>query len=100
MFRTGRGDETLAESGKTHLVEHLALFGLEMRRSQFGGFVDQTRTVFHASGTGEDVAMFLARVSAALEELPLDRVELEKRVLLTEAASSVGSSVETLMGLR
>jgi predicted Zn-dependent peptidase len=100
MFRAGRADETLAGSGKTHLVEHLALFGIDLRRSQFGGFVDPTRTVFHVSGTSEEVETFLQRVSAALSELPLERVELEKRVLRMEARSSGGSSAQTLMGLR
>ena len=100
VFRVGRADETLATAGLTHLVEHLAFFGLDLRRSQFGGFVDQTRTVFHASGTGEETMSFLARVSAALAELPFERLELEKQVLRTEEASSSRSSWQTLMSLR
>jgi hypothetical protein len=100
IFRVGRADETLARSGKTHLIEHLALFGVDFRRAQFGGFVDHTRTVFHVAGTGDEVATFLARVSAALHALPIKRLELEKQVLRTEAASSLGNSWHTLMGLR
>ena len=100
IFRVGRADETLARSGKTHLIEHLALFGVDLRRAQFGGFVDHTRTVFHVAGTGDEVSTFLRRVSAGLRALPIERLELERQVLRTEAASSPANSWHTLMGLR
>jgi len=100
VFRVGRADETLATSGVTHLVEHLALFAVDDDLRRSGGFVDHFRTVFFTSGSPDEIAQFLVSVSGALQALPLDRVELEKQVLLTEAASAGGSMWQMLMGLR
>jgi hypothetical protein len=100
VFRCGRADEALASAGLTHLIEHLALFAARDDRRQQGGFVDHLRTVFFASGSDSELTEFLAEVSAALSALPFERVELEKQVLLTEAASAGGGSLQGLMGLR
>jgi predicted Zn-dependent peptidase len=84
-FRVGRADEHLARSGVTHLLEHLALhpFGGDPDHS---GFVDAVRTVFHASGSPEEVTEFLNRLGSNLESLSSDRLEVEKQVLRAEAA--------------
>jgi hypothetical protein len=100
VFRTGRGDESLVGAGLTHLVEHLALFALGTDDRTRNGFVDHLRTVFHATGSESELCEFVARVSEALASLPLERVEEEKRVLLTEAASTPSGSWHGLMGLR
>jgi zinc protease len=100
VFRVGRADETLATSGLTHLVEHLALFAVDDDLRRSGGFVDHFRTVFFTSGTHDDIARFLVSVTGALRALPLERLDLEKRVLLTEEASAGGSTWQWLMGLR
>ena len=92
MFRVGRADETLATGGVTHLVEHLALFPLGQQFYDFNAFVDQSRTVFWAYGTEEQVTSHLQTVCRGLRSLPAERFDLERRVLRTEAASrSVGT---------
>lgn len=93
IFRTGRADETLANAGITHLVEHLALFPLGRRDYVYNGFVDQGRCVFYASGTLDEVRGFLRDVTAALGDLPLDRLEIERRLLRTEAAQREGGGL-------
>jgi len=87
MFRSGRADETLATSGLSHLVEHLALYpiGSGGHATQFNGYVDSLSTVFHASGEPSDVADFLGRVCAGLADLPFDRLDAERRILRSEA---------------
>ena len=101
VFRTGRADETLPTAGLSHLVEHLALFRAGMRRFPANGLVDTSRTIFWATGTKEEVTGFLGDVAAALGDLPLDRLEAEKRVLRTEEESSGGGGpAASLLGLR
>jgi hypothetical protein len=85
VFRVGLADETLATLGLSHLVEHLALHAGGRRRFDANGFVDETRTVFWAAGTREEVCGFLADVAAGIGSLPLERLDTERRVLLTEA---------------
>lgn len=88
LFRVGRADETLPTAGVSHLVEHLALFPLGRRSHLYGGFVDDTRTVFHSSGTPAEVSAVLGSVCNTLSGLPAERLANERRVLLAEAASS------------
>jgi hypothetical protein len=100
MFRTGRADETLATSGITHLVEHLALFPLGRRDYVYNGFVDGDRCAFYASGSLEEVADFLRDVCAALTDLPLDRLQAERRLLRTEAQRDSASLMARLLAFR
>lgn len=93
MFRTGRADETLATAGITHLVEHLALFPLGRCDYSYNGFVDLNRCAFSASGTLDEIRDFLRGVTAALSDLPLDRLKTERRVLRTEAAQREGGGL-------
>ena len=90
MFRAGIADETLATNGITHLVEHLALFALGRRDHAFNGFVDDSRCVFYASGERDEVLEFVRLAAAAVHELPVDRLETERRVLRAEASGSGG----------
>jgi hypothetical protein len=85
-FRAGQSDETPTTTGVSHVVEHLALFGLGRRVYATNGTVDHIRTSFFAQGTGDEAAAFLADVTGQLASLPLDRLEAELRVLQTEAA--------------
>ncbi len=85
LFRTGRADETLVTAGRTHLIEHMVLSVINNRASN--GFVDDTVTGFVNMGRPEDVSAFLLRVCEVLQFLPGDRLEAEKKVLSTEAAS-------------
>ncbi|MFC5183130.1 peptidase M16 family protein [Actinomadura harenae] len=96
MFRTGRVDEPLARSGVTHLVEHLALHGLGREDRHYNGSVDALTTVFQTHGTPGEVAAFLGGVCGALRDLPLDRLEDEKRVVRTEEEGRAPGIAATL----
>ena len=85
-FRVGRADELLSTAGATHLVEHLALFAVGRRDHGYNGFVDDTRCVFLAEGERDEVLEFLRLVADGLTHLPVDRIELERRVLRAEAS--------------
>lgn len=85
MFRVGRADETLARSGITHLVEHLALHEHGMSDLHFNGSTDDLITHFYVHGTAEQVTDYLHGVCAGLRDLPLHRLETEKRLLANEA---------------
>ena len=101
MFRVGRTDEHLPWSGITHLVEHLALFQLgPQQRYEFNGAVTSNRTLFYATGAPAEIVSFLALVTTALGNLPLDRVETEKTVLLAEASSRSMSASDFMFSLR
>lgn len=96
IFRVGRADETLATAGITHLVEHLALFRQNLSESHHNGATADTYTVFHVTGTETEIAEYLNGVCGALRKLPLDRLEIEKEILRTEAAGRRGGGSRTL----
>ncbi|HET7466857.1 MAG TPA: hypothetical protein VFL29_09325 [Candidatus Dormibacteraeota bacterium] len=101
MFRVGRVDEKLAWGGITHLVEHLALFHLGPRQTyEFNGAVTSNRTLFYASGSPQEIVTFLGHVTTSLANLPLDRAETEKSVLLAEASSRPLSPADVMFSLR
>ena len=83
-FRVGRADETLATSGITHVVEHLALSAIGQRPYEWNGMVDATFTRFVVAGTPGEVAAHLGAVCDGLRDLPLERLEPELRVLRAE----------------
>ncbi|MDQ0794511.1 pitrilysin family protein [Streptomyces sp. B1I3] len=86
FFRVGVADETLATTGITHLVEHLALHRHGLSDLHYNGATAATYTLFHATGTPEEVVTYLNGVCAALRDLPLERLETEREILRTEAA--------------
>jgi hypothetical protein len=88
MFRVGRADEQLATGGVTHLVEHLALypFGAAQARFPFNGYVDAVTTLFTVQAGEEDVVAFLNGVCTNLHSLPLDRLDVERSILRSEAS--------------
>jgi len=100
VFRAGKCDESLRTSGISHFVEHLALSTIGKRPFGVNGFVDGTRTVFLASGEPEEVATFLRDICSAIMALPLDRVALERQVLLAEARGHRSVFVTTLLFAR
>jgi len=95
-FRVGRADETLARSGITHVIEHLALHRLGLTDYHYNGTTGATVTHFFSQGSPEAVAEFLTSVCAALVDLPLHRLDVEKEVLRTEEASRSRSPIEPL----
>lgn len=100
VFRVGLADETLATLGLSHFVEHLALHRGGRQRFDVNGFVDETRTVFWAAGTREEVCGFLSDVAAAIGSLPLERLDTERRVLLTEAQGRAAHPLGLLLRCR
>jgi len=99
VFRVGRRDESLISGGLSHLVEHLALNAVQ-RSHPINGFVDVNRTVFWCSGDQGEVTSFLNNVSTTLQELPLGRLDDERRVLTVEASARSGSPVLSLLTYR
>ncbi|MDN0195156.1 insulinase family protein [Streptomyces sp. S.PNR 29] len=90
FFRVGRADETLATAGITHLVEHLALYRLGLSDLHYNGATANAYTLFHVTGSEEEVVTYLNTVCAGLRDLPLERLETEKEILRTEAAGRGG----------
>lgn len=84
IFRVGRTDELAPYAGITHLVEHLALPNEAPPGVEFNGFVAGSLTSFWARGDEDAVLALLANASTSLSNLP-DRLEIERRILLTEA---------------
>jgi predicted Zn-dependent peptidase len=96
-FRVGQADETVARAGITHLVEHLALHRLGLTDYHFNGATGTTVTHFLSQGSPDDVGEYLNKVVAALADLPFDRLEMEKEILRTEAASRGHSPAEVML---
>ncbi|MBE1878725.1 insulinase family protein [Myceligenerans pegani] len=87
IFRVGSADETLATSGITHLVEHLALQSQVLSDAHVNGQTRPDVTVFHATGSEDEVVRYLNDVCSALRDgLPLDRLETEMEILRSEAS--------------
>jgi zinc protease len=92
MFRVGRFDETLPASGITHLVEHLTFAGTDPPGYPFNAEVSGRFTTFYMeSSAPSDVADFVARICRGLAADHSSRLDQEKRVLRTEAASRGGA---------
>jgi zinc protease len=99
-FRVGRSDETAATSGKTHLVEHLALPSQSRRRIEFNGIVDNALTAFWASGDEEQARAFIEATARRLASLPVDRLETERQILLAEEATQGPNPTRMAFALR
>lgn len=95
-FRVGYGDEILARSGITHLIEHLALHRLGVTDYHYNGTTAPFFTTFVSQGSPESVATYLERTCDALADLPLERLETEKDVLRTEAEGRTHSVADRL----
>lgn len=94
MFRVGYVDEEPVRRGITHLVEHLVLSTIDDGvHHAWNGFVDPMRTVFFAAGEPAEVAAFLAHICRVVGDLPVDRLDTEKRVLQAEAARQPAAGV-------
>lgn len=99
-FRVGVVDETLFVRGITHMVEHLALQPLALQTYQYNGFVDQLRTTFTASGEPDELAGFLRTVCAGVTNPPIDRLEHERQILLTESGQHDAGGLGALLATR
>lgn len=83
-FRVGHVDEPLPLRGVSHLIEHLVLSPLGEPAVSLNGRVSATMTTFEADGTREETLDFVHSLTRRLANLPLDRLEAEKRVLAVE----------------
>jgi hypothetical protein len=99
VFRVGAADETLQTHGLTHLVEHIAL-SIGDQRFFYNGFVDDTRAVFTAQGSPEQLKEFLEAVTRNLTSPQLDSIALHARVLRTEAAGTESGWLPTMKNVR
>lgn len=99
-FRVGRADEPFSRAGISHLVEHLALSTLGERLYAYNGAVSGDMTTFSVAGTEEEVVEFFSLVCGALRRLPLDRLDAERTVLLTEAARRSPDATAALLWSR
>ena len=86
MFRVGIADEALYFHGLTHLVEHLALYGVGRPPHYMNGATATTITSFVTEGSPTEVVEFFSKLSASLRQLPVERFESEARVIETEMA--------------
>ena len=100
IFRTGRADETLPTAGITHLIEHLAFPARHPSGVDMNGTVTGTETTFWAGGPRERALEAFGEILRGLADPPLDRLETERRILQTEAASASGSPVLSAAALR
>jgi zinc protease len=96
VFRVGQVDEPPARRGITHLLEHLTLHDADVAGRHHDSVTAPEFTVFRTQGSADDVRSFLARVCASLRDLPNDRLQTEKEILRTEAASRHGGANELM----
>lgn len=96
IFRVGTADEQLPFAGITHVVEHLALYRLNLTEGHHNGQTDDTFTLFHVTGTVEEVVAFLNGVCASLRDLPVERLATELEIVRTEAARREGGPAEAM----
>jgi zinc protease len=92
--RVGSADETLVTSGISHLLEHLALFGLGRPGDHSNGFVDQTQSVFTVEGDEAEVRDFLGDLTRHLVDPPVHRLDDERAVLGAEEAGRAPSPLD------
>ncbi|HWS32189.1 MAG TPA: insulinase family protein [Actinoplanes sp.] len=96
VFRVGLVDEPLARRGITHLIEHLALHSIGAADYHYNGATGSEFTYFHMRGAEADVVTFLNGVCAALRDLPIQRLAVEKEILRTEQNSRDDSAAEVM----
>jgi hypothetical protein len=83
-FRVGAADETLATRGITHMVEHLATPPDDWTPYDVHGGVTGLTTTFDVRGDPDHVVAGLADLARRLVDVELDRLPLERRILVTE----------------
>lgn len=100
IFRVGRVDETLRTSGLTHLVEHLLMPAEPPGDYERNARVEALFAVFWASGRPDEVFEFLTDTCSAIREPPLQRIEIERQILQTEAAGRGYGPIDGTLALR
>lgn len=104
VFGVGRCDESLINSGITHVVEHLVLQSIGPTPYIWNGEVRPTSTRFLAVGSTDEVVGFLHHLCRSIEELPTDRLEHELQILEVEGrqhgSNRVGEDLSVRFGPR
>jgi zinc protease len=96
VFRVGRADESLARSGVTHLLEHLALFRVGLTDYHYNASTGAVVTSFHSTGDDRDLVTYLSAVCDGLNHLPLERLGTEKAVVRTEHQNRVPAANDSM----
>ena len=99
-FRVGHVDEPLPLRGVSHLIEHLVLSPLGEPAFSLNGRVSAAMTTFEADGTREEALGFVRGLTRRLADLPLDRLEEEKRVLAVEDMGYSPSAGAWMLNMR
>jgi zinc protease len=86
-FRSGRADEAFTLAGISHLIEHLAMYGIGRVPYQANAYVDHVRTAFHASASDDELVGHFRALTGRLASLPLARLPDEARILRTESVN-------------
>ena len=94
VFGVGCCDETLATSGFSHLVEHLAL--RDLTGDAVNGSVRGSVTEFHTRGTRAEIGAFFEQLCPRLVALPVEDLDIERRVLLAESEYRAGERPDSL----
>lgn len=100
VFRAGIRDETMRTAGVAHLVEHLAMSTLGRVRHDHNASVDLTFTEFTATGPDHAVVAYLSAVCRGLSALPLERLDVEAKVLRAEGGSGCHPAVAEQLRVR
>ncbi len=100
LFRVGRSDEPVTKMGITHLVEHLLMPPSTSLAVDANGTVDGLYTSIWASGDEHDVRQFLEGVVARVHALPVERLDVERRILGAEEELTSWSAPRQAVALR
>lgn len=96
VFRTGCVDETVPRRGLTHLIEHLAC-GPMTPADGVNGQVLHTVTAFTVEGSDSHVVDWLQRIAGRLVDLPVERLQVERRILDVEEQNEGFSAARQLL---
>jgi zinc protease len=100
QFRVGVADEPFVARGVSHLVEHLTLAPFAGTHQLCNGYVDLGRTAFVTQGDPDHVVDFLDQVCRRLHDLPVERLDRERRILRTEGQQRQSGVMEELLVTR
>ena len=95
-LRVGVADETLPQRGITHLLEHLALFGIGRPGDHSNGQVNASLAMFMTVGD-DQVVPFFDQVTRQFHDLPLARLDDERRVMQAEGARRGSAMADDLL---
>lgn len=100
VFRVGQVDEPLAQHGACHLVARLVASAVRDLPVTAEATVEQTLTTFGATGSAEQVGRYLSEVVRALDSLPFDRLEVERRIRASEVDRFGSGAVGVALAMR